>query len=298
MTARRPLLIAATALAVILAAVLAFIGFSNMDESAGPETGVTLNDVAEHPDRYVGKTVAISGEWEENDYFSPDDADVALVIGDDAGKKLLVIPRPGVSVPRMGEDTVVRVTGTVRTIDPKAEADGLRDTGLVRQGGLLSIGADALISATHVELTPPRRGPAERNLRFRVSTVPRLYKDLEVFEDRPVVVTGRASAVGKRGFLLTQDGRSIFVSAPFSKLEGLDPGERVRISGEVATLSRFRTQQANQVIERALASDEPGPTSKGELRDVPFSRGQPYLLLRSLQGQGPGPLTSDTDEIS
>jgi hypothetical protein len=235
----------------------------------------------------VGDTVTISGEWEENDYFSPDDADVALLLGDDAGKKLLVIPQPGVAVPRMGEDTVVRVKGTVRSVDP--EAEGVTGDGLVRQGDLLTVGPNAIVSAAEVELTPPVRDAVGRDLRFRVATVPRLYEEREVFEDRPVVVVGRASAIGERGFVLTQDGRSVFVSAPASKLERLNRGEKVRVRGEVAALSRLRTEVANQTAENA---------ARRPPADVPFSAGDPYVLLRTLDGQGPGPLESDVPVIA
>jgi hypothetical protein len=39
---------------------------ARLGESAGPEDGVTLRDVAADPARYVGQSVTVSGEIAEN----------------------------------------------------------------------------------------------------------------------------------------------------------------------------------------------------------------------------------------
>lgn len=201
---------------VILAGIIAAIGavflvaylLADTDESAGIEEGVTLNAVLEQPARYEGEQVTVSGEWADNEYFPPEGADEVIVIGDDADETLLVVPRLGVAVPDVDENTVLRVTG--------------------------------------------------------------------------VVVRGSASRVGGRGFVLSQDGATIFVSASGSELERLQDGERVRVRGDLARLSTYGADE----LEQAIRSDPPGdqPRSALELDELPIEVGEPYLLLRTFDG--------------
>lgn len=271
-----------------LAGILGVFGLvwliADTDESAGPENGVTLNDVVDDPARHEGRTVVISGEWADNGFLSPDDAGTALVIGDDADETLLVIPEPGVEVPRLGEDTVVRVEGTVEVLEPDG-SNGTTD--LLRQGGLLSRdGPEAIVEASAVELVDPPRATNARDRRFTVATVGQILADPGAFDRRAVTVPGRARRVGDGGFVLQGQDASIFVGAPASDLEQLEAGERVRVRADVAELSPFGSRQR----ERAFASVAPGvdPQEEVDLSGAPFEPGDPYLLLRALDGQGAG----------
>jgi hypothetical protein len=85
------------------------------DDSAGPERGVTLSQVADEPEDYLGQTVTISGEVEERWAR-------AFTIGGGAlGEEVLVLPKAGVTVPPVTTDDraddVLQVTGTVRVVD-------------------------------------------------------------------------------------------------------------------------------------------------------------------------------------
>src|SRR5690242_19910972 len=114
--ARNRMYLALVAAALVIAGGVVIAFLVNGGESAGPEQGITLSDVVDHPADYDGQTVTVSGEWAENDYFSPSDASLALVIGDDAGTQLLVVPALGTDVPHMSENTVVQVRGTVHAL--------------------------------------------------------------------------------------------------------------------------------------------------------------------------------------
>jgi len=90
------------------------------DDSAGPDTGVTLNEIADEPGQHIGRTVTISGEVEsvEPDGLVGGDASVrprAFAIGGDAlGEQVLVVPSGGLTAAGVDEGDIVQVTGTVR----------------------------------------------------------------------------------------------------------------------------------------------------------------------------------------
>jgi hypothetical protein len=236
---------------------------ARLGESAGPEDGVTLRDVAADPARYVGQSVTVSGEIAENAYLSTADASIALVLGDDAGRNLLVLPRPGAAVPRgLTEDTVLRVRGTV---DHRPMT--LDDRGPLGAFSRLIAVSDArgLVRADRVELLHPRRVVDRPEPPFPRAQVADVLRDPAAFEG-PVAVTGRATAVGATGFVLTQDGASVYVGAPAAALRAVSEGEVVSMRADVERLSPFRADR--------LA---------GRTGGAPAETGDAFLRLRSIR---------------
>jgi hypothetical protein len=271
-----------TALIVVLAvlaaaACAAFVYIVVSDESAGTEVDVTLSDVVENPARYEGEHVAISGEWADNDYFSPDQADQVIVLGADADRRLLVVPNLGVDVPELDDDDVLAVKGVVRIPERGDPGFVAPDALMERAGG----GVAPVLRAESVDLVSgpdtPLATEADR------ATVEQLLRDPRAFDERAVVVGGTVKRVVDRGFALADDGAAIFVSAPRSKLGTLDPGQLVRIRAELTRLSAYGAD----ALEHALATDPPGdqPRSSLDVGDVPIEVGEPYLLLRAVDEQ-------------
>ncbi len=106
---------------VIIAAILLWAWLANDDDSAGPERGVTVEDVADadafdddgFADSLLGQQVTVSGK------VSDMLAHNAVWLGGDdfGGDGILVIQ---VTAPGISEDDNVRVTGTVREFDAAA----------------------------------------------------------------------------------------------------------------------------------------------------------------------------------
>jgi hypothetical protein len=263
-------LAAIAAAAVALGALVAVVALTGTDESAGREDGVTLNDVVGDPARYERQRVTISGEWEETGHFEPANADEVIVLGDDAGETLLVVPELGVEVPEMDEDTAVAVTGEVTL-------PGQGDRGFVAPDGMLD-GASPVIAAERVSLVAEPEEPAALNA--DQVTVRQLLRDPRAYTDDPLLVPGTAHRVGDRGFVLADDGATIFVSAPSAQLEDLRAGDPVRVRAELSRLSAYGAD----ALEKALASDPPWDQQREalDLEDVPIQVGEPYLLLRGL----------------
>ncbi len=108
-------------LVVVILAGIALWKWSNDDESAGPERGVTVEDVAESDafeddgfaDDFLGRQVTVSGNVSE--IVS---SDAIRLGGDDfGGDGILII---GVTTANISEGQDVRITGTVREFDPIA----------------------------------------------------------------------------------------------------------------------------------------------------------------------------------
>lgn len=106
---------------LVAAVVVAFWIWTNDDDSAGPERGVTVEDVADEQafdedgfaDDLTGRQVTVSGNVSE----VLGNSAVRLGGDDFGGDGLLVI---GVSQPDIDEGDDVRVTGAVRTFDAEA----------------------------------------------------------------------------------------------------------------------------------------------------------------------------------
>ena len=267
-----PLVTGAGALLVVISLATA-LSIADFGESAGREEGVTLRDVTDDPRHYAGETVTISGEYAQTDYFSPDDADLVLVIGDDAGRHLLVLPQPQAGVPPgIDEDTVLRVTGVVRVVEPGG------DEGLLSQGGLLAqAGAEAMIEATDVSYANDEPSPTQPTR--AVATVAQVLDEPRAFSDSIVRVPGRAYRLGERGFVLAGSQRAVFVGAPASELRAIAAGERILVDAEVARISPFRADVIADVLERA-GGDKRVPG----IDRIPRRPGDPYLVLRGIAG--------------
>jgi len=118
------------------------------------------------------------------------------------------------------------------------------------------------------------------------ATIGQLLRDPDAFANRPLLVRGTAHRVGELGFFLTQEGRSIFVGAPASRLEQLDRGERVAVRAELSQLSDTRAETIEEALDPTAATLEDAP--------VPVFReavgpDKPFLNLRALHGGGEGP---------
>ena len=265
-------------LALTVAAAAALVAYLAMSqESAGSEEGVTVRDILEEPARHEGERVAISGEWYDNEHFSPDQAEEVIVLGDDADQPLLVIPRLGVEVPQLDEDTAVAVEGVVR-IPERAGAGFLAPDALMeREHG----GVAPVLAAESVELVTGAGEPLA--VEAEQVTVPQLLRDPRAWDERELALTGTATRVVERGFTLMQDGATIFVSAPSRDLSAVEAGDGVHIRAELSRLSAF----GSDALEDALQTDPPGdqPSSASGIGEVPIDRGEPYLLLRGLDMQ-------------
>ena len=140
------------------------IAVVDIDQSAGPEIGVNLSEVATNPEVMWGRTVTISAEVA--DLLGPR----AMVIGNDAplvGDKVLVVGGADLATlldpPTAGpitEADVVRVTGEVRRFDPAALATDLGVDAAALAGSY--DGKSALVAGT-IELDPPAHaGPGDK----------------------------------------------------------------------------------------------------------------------------------------
>ncbi len=118
------------------------------DESAGPEEGVTLEQVVENPERYVGDTVTVSG-----DVAATSHKPRGFALGDDLNDTALVLPAPGARVATWPDpNDVARVTGTVRiyTAGYARERDDLAALG--DHAFLEAFEGDAMFLARDVEI--------------------------------------------------------------------------------------------------------------------------------------------------
>lgn len=99
------------------------------DESAGPNTGVSVQDVVEDAEDYLGEQVTVSGEVGEVEFRTggAEPGRTAFTIGDDAFGTNLLVVEPGAVRGFLDEDSVVQVTGTVRRFDPERFGDAFDD---------------------------------------------------------------------------------------------------------------------------------------------------------------------------
>ncbi len=278
-----PRLTTPTALASLIVLALLFVAgallLADFGESAGPEEGVTLRQVAAEPQDFAGERVVISGQVEELQGFSLADADIVFAIGDDASEKVLVYPQEGAMLPPgFSTDAIVRVTGTVRRVQRNAQTDG----GVVQQGRLLAgRDAEAVVEATSITVPGGDLGDEAATPAARQARVEQLVEDPRAWDERPLRVRGTVHRIGSAGFLLADGGASIFVGAPATDLSNLEEGRRVEVRAELERLSRFR---ANSIPE-ALAGTPKTAANAAEGVDfdqVPTAAGEPFLVLRTV----------------
>lgn len=130
----------------------------DIDQSAGPDRGVNLTEVANHPSAMWNRTVTISAKVAEV-------VDTRLIlIGSDArftGDHLLVATRPGATLPRdvMDLPRAVRVTGVVRRADDAT----WQELGIDAAGIPPDYESQAVLVAESVEPDPPAElGPGDK----------------------------------------------------------------------------------------------------------------------------------------
>lgn len=168
-------------------------------ESAGPEAGVALYDIADDPTEFYGTTVTVSGEV--NEVLGPR----SFTIGDE---ELLVVSsaplpevvdRPG-ELPLSGGD-VVKVTGRVRNFDV-FEVE--REIGADLDDELLDAwAATPSIVADSVSLEPAAR-VAGKSVPVALSGI---ADAPEEFLGQIIMVDGAAAeAVGPNAFVIVDDG--------------------------------------------------------------------------------------------
>ena len=116
------------------------------------------------------------------------------------------------------------------------------------------------------------------------ATVEQILRDPENFSDNPVVVRGDAYRVADLGFLLADDGDAIFVGAPASRLQDLDPGEAIAVRGDVSQLDDTKAETIRDALDQhAEATEVPS-----DLHPIDVGGNRPFLNLRVLYGEGPG----------
>ncbi len=113
---------AAAIVGIIVALVAVWVVLAALDDSAGPERGVTLEQVADEPDELEGRSVTVSGELAE--FVVPGRA---FPLGEGFADTVLVVPATGTQVPPLEEDDVLQVTGTVHARFEPAELDDETD---------------------------------------------------------------------------------------------------------------------------------------------------------------------------
>ncbi len=224
--------------------------FWQEEDSAGPDVGVTLSDVADDPEEYYGQRVVVSGQiddvLEEDDAVGSDDTGAAgFVLGDEA--ELLVI---GANLPALAaiganeeiaEGDVVQVTGTVQAFD---EAEFESELGADLEAGVFEDFDDRpAIRATAVSLVPVVASQGEQR---RVS--------LQALEDDPgeflgsqltIRETAVEEVISPRVVALSDD---VLVVTPAGS-PGLADDQAVEVNGRVVEVSTVQLVNALSLEE-------------------------------------------------
>ena len=137
------------ALDAVVATVVFLIVVTGEDESAGPESGVTLGDVLDDPEGNLGREVTVSGEVK---HILVDPG--AFTIGDRVAAReddLVVVPRRRAGRVEVDATSVVRVHGEVfRLPNPPDEDDVLFED--EEDDALDEFEGEPAIAATRVEV--------------------------------------------------------------------------------------------------------------------------------------------------
>ncbi|HEV2109460.1 MAG TPA: hypothetical protein VGR16_14470 [Thermomicrobiales bacterium] len=191
------------------------------DQSAGPERGVTLSEVVDHPEPMWGEIVTVSAEVDT--LIDP----YTMLIGNRApivGDILLVVSAAGRPALRdqaaptpLTEDDVVQVTGVVRHFDiPALEAE----TGVdLNETALTSYGHASAMVALAIHVNPPAEiGPGDPEYGGSAGpdtgvTIRDVGADPEQYLGQTVEVSGEIEYVyGPHAYWL-EDGGALVVSA-------------------------------------------------------------------------------------
>jgi hypothetical protein len=144
--------------------------------------------------------------------------------------------------------------------------------------GVVGCGEDPVDAGLDSGDTRPDGQPTVRK-----TTVEHLLGDPRNWNEGPVIVRGEAYP-RERGFLLVNEGASIWVAAP-TGAPAVESGEQVRVRGE---LERLTPENVEQVTQALRIDREPG--IREEPRQViaatPADVGKPFLVLRNLETAG------------
>jgi len=164
------------------------------DQSAGPELGVTLSEVADHPQPMWGQTVVVSAQ------VATLVNQRTMLIGSDTpivGDTVLVVsPRPlaalldGAPDQRLAEGDVARVTGEIR----RFSASELEAAFGIGPQEVTDYDGEAVIIASSIELEPPV-GVGAGDPEFGGSAGPEVGISVEDIHNHPERYYGRRVAV-------------------------------------------------------------------------------------------------------
>jgi len=220
-----------------------FRGVFDEDQSAGPEFGVTLSEVVDHPEPMWGASVTISARVDQvidprtmligNDKLVV--GDQVLVVGTAELVSLLDQPAPLVPV-----GAVAQVTGVVRPFDIAAlEAEtgaDLDDAALAAYGRGSAMVAESITLNPHV---PHRQGDPEMGASAGYDsgvTIQEIRRDPERYLGQSVVVSGEIEHVfGPHAFWVRDIGILVISSTP---RPGLFDESGAYVRGEVRRFDR------------------------------------------------------------
>lgn len=158
--------------------VLGMSGFASCadEESAGPESAgadaaeqqpdeksaghlqeVTLSELVETPNAYIGQVVTVSGRVADDDVDREKASMAAFTLGENVDDDVLVLPTVGATTEGVGDATVVRVKGTVHQVeDALAEQGEFRyEQDAVDDEFLDDFQDEIAIAATEIETNIP-----------------------------------------------------------------------------------------------------------------------------------------------
>ena len=117
----------------------------------------------------------------------------------------------------------------------------------------------------------------------RSTTLQQVLRDAEVWVERQVVLRGWAHR-RRGGFVLVDDGSSIWVAAPRG-VEAIEHGDRVVVRGDVERLSEARAADVVEALRRPTEPGLPAPDADA-VEDTPVQAGKPFIVFRRLVWQG------------
>ena len=117
----------------------------------------------------------------------------------------------------------------------------------------------------------------------RSTTLQQVLRDPAVWVEREVMLRGWAYP-RRGGFLLADDGSSIWVAAPHG-MEEIEAADRVVVRGEVQRLSEERSDDVVQALRGPTEPGLPKPDAD-VVQDTPARAGEPFVVFRALVWQG------------
>ena len=228
-------------LVLVILALLAWALWATFwqdDDSAGPDVGVTLSDIAGDPEEYYGQQVVVSGQIDDvldrDDSVDADDSGGAgFVLGDDDEVLVVGSNLPSLAAIAANEDIaegdVVQVTGMVQAFD---EAEFESELGVDLEDRIFEdFGDSPALRATAVSLVPVVASQGEQ---LRIS-VQALEAGSDEFLGSRVTLTDAAvdEVISPRVAALGDD--VLLVTPPSSS--ALTDGQALEVDGRVVEIS-------------------------------------------------------------